>query len=57
MSKSGLKQLKSLYMKIKKITLLHVFLLLTSYLLNAQYNFGMIMEEKSSLIKLKKKIN
>ena len=31
-------------MKIKKITLLHVYLLLTSYLLNAQYNFEMIKD-------------
>ena len=44
MLKSGTKQLKSLYMKIKKITLLQVFLLLTSYLLNAQYNFEMIKD-------------
>lgn len=31
-------------MKIKKITLLHVCILLTSYLLNAQYNFEMVKD-------------
>lgn len=44
MLKSGSKQLKSLLMKIKKITLFNVFLLLSSFLLNAQYNFELIKD-------------